>query len=66
METASSDALIQMQLLETSCDLVLQLDDAQVLAAVHMLLPNALTHMCVLQSSMCHVAAALQMVCSPW
>ncbi len=43
METASSDALIQLQLLETSCDLVLQLDDAQVTASAYMLLRNALS-----------------------
>jgi hypothetical protein len=32
METASSDALIQLQLLEAACALVLSLDESQVLS----------------------------------
>jgi hypothetical protein len=68
METASSDALIQIQLLETSCALVLSLDDSQVTAA-------AATPLCLrdrplllkypLQVSMSRAAAALHLVCSP-
>jgi hypothetical protein len=62
METASSDALIQIQLLETSCALVLSLDDSQVTAAAT---PLCLRNRLNVQVSMSRAAAALHLVCSP-
>ena len=67
METASSDALIQIQLLETSCALVLSLDDSQVTAAATPLClrDRLLLLKYPLQVSMSRAAAALHLVCSP-
>jgi hypothetical protein len=64
METASSDALVQIQLLEASCDLMLASDASQVCAvsAAKFLLHS----LHFLQLSMSHAAAALQLVCGAW